>query len=261
VVIAIIAILAAMLLPALSKAKAKAQATRCMSNMKQCGLAGKLYIDDYQGFFMPFTITRGNAWDSFEPFNGDSYICNLSSARIFWPDMFRLLKYCAAITVYDCPGCLVPANNSAGLSGSTNHFLGIGFNADSGGNSSSNQVGGVVTTKPQNMHKETQVRNPADTFEFVDQGQVDTSKTPTPTAANCDSWVMDKTGSQSCLSRFNGPNIVPGVAPIADAVPIPRHNFRLNTVFVDGHAESLKNSQLGWTSADTDPGAKWSILH
>jgi len=62
VVIAIIAILAAMLMPVLSRAKAKAQRTVCLNNLKQISLGIHLYAGDNADTLPTIVITNGMPW-------------------------------------------------------------------------------------------------------------------------------------------------------------------------------------------------------
>ena len=59
VVVAIIAILAAMLLPALSQAREKARTATCMNNLKQLALGFAMYIEDYDGY-LPWLFYNPN---------------------------------------------------------------------------------------------------------------------------------------------------------------------------------------------------------
>ncbi len=62
VVIAIIAILAAMLMPALQKARQRAQTTSCLNNLKQFGVASAMYQNEFNGY-VPFAYFTNNGAD------------------------------------------------------------------------------------------------------------------------------------------------------------------------------------------------------
>ena len=64
IVIVIIAILLSLLLPSLSRAKNKAKRVKCISQLKQIGVAGFTYIKDHQGTFpSPYWgVIKGRAW-------------------------------------------------------------------------------------------------------------------------------------------------------------------------------------------------------
>ena len=78
VVIAIIAILAAILFPVFAKAREKARQTSCLSNLKQIGLAGMMYAQDYDDVYMKFCNDNGDGTSKWGTLLG----CFYSGARL-----------------------------------------------------------------------------------------------------------------------------------------------------------------------------------
>ncbi len=75
IVIAVIAILTALLLPALNSAREKARAVSCTSNLKQVGIGQFLYQNDYDGAILPFAVVAdGGVLRPFQILVRDKYL-------------------------------------------------------------------------------------------------------------------------------------------------------------------------------------------
>src|SRR6056297_1371472 len=93
VVIAIIAILAAILFPVFARAREKARQTSCLSNLKQIGLAFRMYVGDYDDTMPGYIIYT--PVDVVGPYTGDS------RGYLFWMDV--LYPYVKNKQVFVCP--------------------------------------------------------------------------------------------------------------------------------------------------------------
>lgn len=124
ITIAIIAILAAMLLPALSKAKDRAQTIACLSNVKQLDLAWQLYPHDNNDLLVPNNSVLGipgTSW-CFGSATVDTTTTNIENGMLF--------QYNRSVAIYHCPADFstviniptLPRNRSYNMSQSVNGY-------------------------------------------------------------------------------------------------------------------------------------------
>ena len=119
VVIAIVAILASLLLPAITRAKEKAQVVKCISNLKQIGLGLSLYVDDNTSTFPPRDTQQFSPSAAYKDYarslgGKDAKPQFISAAKATNRPLYR---YVTAFDTFRCPadkGQEFPINNFYG---------------------------------------------------------------------------------------------------------------------------------------------------
>ncbi len=223
VVIAIIAILAGMLLPALSRAKTKAQGIACLNNLKQLTLCWVMYSTDNDDRLIPNWLGTTNAWvgGNVSSMPGATNLNEIRNGRLF--------KYNTSVAIYSDPASVIPPSSvpKSALKGAriVRTYSMSGRMGGSDGRDGGVDTSWVLGNKYPQYKKATDIVNPPPTKSLV---FIDESKETID-----DGYFAVK----------------PPPATVWQNSPTVRHGRSAAFSFADGHSEIFR-----WVGLTTDQG-------
>ncbi|HIG29964.1 MAG TPA: prepilin-type N-terminal cleavage/methylation domain-containing protein [Verrucomicrobiales bacterium] len=224
VVIAIIAILAGMLLPALGRAKEKSKMIKCVNNKRQIGIAMLMYKDDNNESMIPLAVNDRNL--------GDKVVTDdRNGGHRWWPDLLK--QYSKNRKVNQCPTV------------NEKHGFGIGLNY--------HELSVWLPKQGQEI-KFNSVRKPTDTVHLADSAVIENPRERDP-----DKWkATTDPQKQWSIYRtvfFRTPNN--GSYTTLPSRIVNRHGGRATALFVDGHASTIRSSEVGFQYKKGHELSRW----
>lgn len=215
VVISVIALLMAILLPALSKAKEQAKATRCLSNLKQIGLAMHAYATDYN-YLLPRAELRPG-------------IAIYTGIDMRWPVLFmpyvggtsNSVENYYELKVFDCPSYPVKeqtvdyCSNAFDLEGTLTEYFGFTKLDDFPRHGTTIYLADYEYTPNMDHIKIILKDDPPDTMKIKMQ--------------SLDAWH---------------PNHLPSAQDGTRRVARDRHTKWINCLFIDGHSAKMNPLEI-----------------